>query len=119
MREIKIGEQTVRIKAAPLALLYYKQEFEADLLGDLTSLQTLKEDPTKIDTVLLLQLVWAMAKCEAYGSQREHPSFFEWVGSLESIDFNELSNFVGILEEAENGFFRSARGTKAAKAEAK
>ena len=35
MKEIKIGEKTIRVRATPLALLFYRKEFKADLLSDL------------------------------------------------------------------------------------
>ena len=39
MREITISEKTIRVRATPLALLYYRQEFKTDLVGDLISMQ--------------------------------------------------------------------------------
>ena len=33
MREIKLGDKEVKIRATPLALLFYKQEFKSDLIG--------------------------------------------------------------------------------------
>lgn len=38
MREIKIGEKIVRVRATPLALLFYRREFKTDLLSDLIKL---------------------------------------------------------------------------------
>lgn len=105
MRELKIGEQTVRVRATPLALLFYKQEFKSDLLGDLLKLEKIKDDPSQLDTVAILQLIWAMAKADAFGKQ--FPSFVEWVGTLDSFDMSDQSILVGVMEEAANGFFRS------------
>ncbi|MDT2284961.1 hypothetical protein P7H17_00950 [Paenibacillus larvae] len=67
MREIMIGEQKVRVRATPLALLYYKQEFKSDLIGDMTKIENAIQDPTQFDTLFILQLIWAMAKADALG----------------------------------------------------
>lgn len=109
MREITIDNKKVRVRATPLALLFYRQEFKADLLGDLMKLERMKNDPSQFDAVTMLQLIWAMAKADALG--REFPSFVEWVGSLESIDFADPSLLLAALEEAADGFFRT--GAKA------
>lgn len=106
MRELKIGEKTVRVRATPLALLFYKQEFKSSLLGDLMKLQKVIEDPTALDPVDFMQLVWAMAKADAFG--KEFPSFVEWVGSLEVFDMTDKGFIVAVVEEAASGFFRSA-----------
>ncbi|MFE1630743.1 hypothetical protein ACFLFF_28780 [Brevibacillus reuszeri] len=105
MRELMIGDQQVRVRATPLALLYYKQEFKSDLFGDLVKMQHLVDDPSQIDSVAILQLIWAMAKADAYG--KPFPSFYEWVGSLETIDFSDQAFLMTVLEEAADGFFRS------------
>lgn len=105
MREIKLGEQTVRVRATALALLFYKQEFKTDLIGDLTKMQNVTDDPSKLDTVQVLQMIWAMAKADSLG--QSFPSFVEWMASIESIDISDPTFMIGALEEAADGFFRS------------
>lgn len=105
MRELQIGIQQVRVRATPLALLYYKQEFRTDLLGDLMKTQAVANDPSQLDSVAFLQLIWAMAKADAFG--KPFPSFVEWVGSLDTFDLSDQSVLVAALEEAASGFFRS------------
>lgn len=105
MKEINIGSQTLRVRATPPALLYYKQEFKGDLVGDLMKLSQFSSDPTKLDTVLLLQIVWAMAKADSFG--KGFPSFEKWLHTLESIDFSDPNFITDAMEEAANGFFRS------------
>lgn len=105
MVTVKIGNKEVGLKATPLALLFYKQEFESDLIGDLVSLSVISKDPSKIDTVLLLQLVWAMNKTYN-GVGKSFPNFAKWLDSLDSIDFADEQFMLEILEEAERGFFR-------------
>ncbi|MNR93712.1 hypothetical protein D3C72_247720 [compost metagenome] len=117
MREIKFGEQLVRVRATPLALLFYKQEFKRDLLGDLVKMEKIESDLSEIDSIALLQLVYVMAKADAFGGSNPFPSFQEWIGSLESVDFADPDFLAAVLEEAANGFFRTGakKGAKPAK----
>lgn len=105
MRELNIGDQQVRVRATPLALLYYKQEFGTDLIGDLSKMEKVKDDPSQLDTLSILQMVWAMAKADSFG--KKFPSFEIWLGSFESIDIADPAFMISALEEAANGFFRS------------
>lgn len=106
MREITIGEQQLRVRATPLALLFYRQEFNSDLLADLIKLESVSKDPTKFDSVAILQLIWAMAKADA-GLNAKFPSFVEWLGDLDSFDISDQETITAIIEEAVDGFFRS------------
>ncbi len=108
MREITIGDKKVRVRATPLALLYYKQEFKSDLLGDLAKMEEIEKDLSKLDTISLLQLVWAMAKADAYG--QKFPKFEAWLGDFESIDFSDPSFLLAAIEEAADGFLRNTKG---------
>ncbi|NTZ20936.1 hypothetical protein EXW96_26475 [Paenibacillus sp. JMULE4] len=128
MRELNIGDQTVRVRATPLALLFYKQEFKTDLLGDflkmaqgMVGLQALSGSNQQLDlkdinlgqldSVMFLQLIWAMAKADALGKQ--FPSFVEWVSSFESFDLFDSEILTAVMEEATSGFFRAgAKGLK-------
>ncbi|MNR14557.1 hypothetical protein D3C85_1310390 [compost metagenome] len=58
-----------------------------------------------------------MAKADAFGDSNPFPSFQEWIGSLESVDFSDPEFLAAVLEEAVNGFFRSGskRGAQAAR----
>lgn len=103
MREITIGDKQLRLRATPLALLFYKQEFDADLIGDLVSMQAMTDDPSHFDAVKFLQLVWAMNKAD---NPKEFPSFETWLSGLESFDFADEGLMAAIVEEAANGFFR-------------
>lgn len=105
MREINIGNQVARVRATPLALLFYRQEFKSDLVGDLIALEKIKDDPSQLDSVAILQLVWAMAKADAYG--KEFPSFMQWVSELDYFDMSDEKLMAAVLEEAADGFFRT------------
>jgi hypothetical protein len=103
MREITIGEKQIRIRATPLALLYYRQEFKADLVGDLISMQEMASDPSRFDSIKMLQLIWAMNKAD---KPEGFPSFEGWLSNLDSIDFGDGDMMTAVIEEAEDGFFR-------------
>ncbi len=103
MREITIGEKTIRVRATPLALLYYRQEFKADLIGDLISMQEVASDPSQFDSIKMLQLIWAMNKAD---KPEGFPSFEGWLSNLDSIDFDDGDMMTAVIEEAADGFFR-------------
>ena len=106
MREIQIGDKTIRVRATPLALLYYRQEFNADLIGDLISLQAMSSDPSQFDALKFLQLIWAMAKAD---DAKGFPSFEAWLADMESFDFADNDIMTAVIEEATDGFFRGGK----------
>ena|SRR6056297_2820245 len=116
MKKIKIGKKELGLKASPLALFYYRQEFGKDLVADLISLQDLKniteEDFSSFDSVKLLQLIYIMNKASKFG--KEFPNFEDWLNDLGYIDFSDESWMTVVMEEAKSGFFRQAKdeGTK-------
>jgi hypothetical protein len=111
MRELRIGEQTVRVRATPLALLFYRQEFGSDLLGDLAKMQLVVKDPSQLDTVAILRLVWSMAKAEAFGKQ--FPSFVDWLAALDGFDFSDVDLLQAVMQEAQSGFLSKAAARNA------
>ncbi len=106
MREIQIGEKQIRVRATPLALLYYRQEFKADLVGDLMSMQNMANDPSQFDALKFLQLIWAMAKTD---DAKGFSSFEVWLGGFDSFDFADADVMAAVVEEATDGFFRGGR----------
>ena len=106
MREITIGEKQIRVRATPLALLFYKQEFKTDLIGDLISMQEMANDPSRFDSIKMLQLIWAMNKAD---KPEGFPSFEGWLSNLDSIDFGDGDMMTAAIEEATDGFFRGGR----------
>ena len=106
MREITIGDKTIRVRATPLALLFYKQEFKTDLIGDLISMQNMADDPSQFDAIKFLQLIWAMAKAD---DAKDFPSFEAWLADMDSFDFADADIMTAVIEEATDGFFRGGR----------
>lgn len=115
MREIKIGEKTIRVRATPLALLYYKQEFKSDLVGNMIKMQGIEKDPAQFDSVLIMQVIWAMAKADS-GPGSQFPSFEKWVSGLDSFDVSDPELINNVLDEASDGFFRRGSRQKPKKA---
>ncbi|WP_213997274.1 hypothetical protein [Tepidanaerobacter syntrophicus] len=107
MREIKIGDKTIGLKATPLALLFYKQEFGHDLAGDLIKLRNIQDQPEDFDALLFLQIAWAMAKA-ANGLNKQFPTFINWLNELETFDISDTDTIQAIADEAVDGFFRAA-----------
>jgi len=106
MREITVGGKQMRVRATPLALLYYRQEFKTDLIGDLISMQEMANDPSQFDSIKMLQLIWAMAKAD---DAKGFPSFEAWLSGMDSFDFADADIMTTVIEEATDGFFRGGR----------
>ena len=112
MRTVNLGGKDIGLKATPLALLYYKQEFKTDLIGDLLKMQALANDPSALDSVAILQIAWAMNKA-AEGKGKTFPHFESWIEQFEYVDFSDADTLTAIMNEAADGFFR--RGSQTAK----
>lgn len=111
MREITIGEKQVRVRATPLALLYYKQEFRSDLVSDIVKMQNINKDPSQFDSVIIMQVTWTMSKADA-GPGAQFPSFKKWVSELDCFDVSDQEMMQAVMDEAADGFFRRGRQAK-------
>jgi hypothetical protein len=121
MREITIGDKTLRLMGSALSLLYYQQEFGRDLLGDMVGMMTGlagfqaitnggKVDPSKLDfsrldSVAILRLIWTLARTAA-GVGGQFPSFQRWLEEHEDIDIFDPDLLTASMEEATKIFFR-------------
>lgn len=106
MREINTGDNPIKIHGSPLTLLFYRQEFDSDILAEIIELESLAKNPTKINTVALMQMTWAMGKTAAYGKS-DWPDFMTWLARLEWFDFTNQDLIVALVEEAGKSLFRS------------
>ncbi len=114
MRELKIGEKTIQIRGTALALLFYKREFKSDLLKDMINmfggdLKTMGADmgPENLDTVTILQMVWAMAKAGEFG-KGQFPGFESWLHqSGDEINIFSEEFLTDVINEMTEGFFRN------------
>ena len=64
-------------------------------------------DFSGLDSVLLLQIAYVMNR--AAKPEKSFPSFEQWLGELENVDFGDSAWLLAVTDEAIDGFFRSAR----------
>ena len=121
MREVTVGDKTLRLRGSALSLLHYQQEFGRDLLGDMVGMMTglagfqafsngAEVDPSKLDfsrldSVAILRLVWTLARTAA-GVGGQFPSFTRWLEEHEDIDIFDPDLLTAVMEEATKIFFR-------------
>lgn len=133
MREVQVGDKTLRLRGSALSLLYYHQEFGRDMLGDLVSMvvglagfQALanggkidpsKLDLSKLDSVAILRLIWTLARTVA-GVGTKFPSFESWLAENEDLNILDPNLLQVVFEEVQRAFFRSGK-TVASTAQAK
>jgi len=124
MREITIGDKTLRLRGSALSLLYYNQEFGRDLLADLVGMMTglagfqelagggaidpEKLDLSKLDSVALLRLIWTLARTAA-GVGGQFPSFTRWLEEHEELNIFDAELLSSAMEEATKIFFRGSK----------
>lgn len=120
MKEVTIGDKTLRLRGSALSLLHYQQEFGRDLLGDLVgmfanmtgiqAMQSGKADLAKmnlgaLDSVAILRLIWTLARTDA-GPTGKFPSFMTWLAENEDINVLDSDLLQAVFEEAKSAFFR-------------
>ena len=109
MRTTNIGGKEIQLRANPLALLFYKQAFDRDLIADtleLRSLQSLQDgDFSGLDIITLFQIAYAMNK--AAKPESAFPRFEEWLADLDFIGLDDPQWIIDVVEEAIEGFFRT------------
>ena len=108
MREITIGDKDYKVVASPITLFFYKKEFKTDLIGDLMSFQGLANDASTFDSMVILQMAWAMIKTAKAG---QIVDFEQWLNELEYVNFEDSKMMTEVIEEATQGFFRSREQT--------
>lgn len=74
------------------------------MIGDIMKLQVVKNSPEKLDSLMFLQIIWAMEKTTNFG--RDFPSFTKWLEGLDSFDISDTDMLKAVFEEAAEGFFR-------------
>lgn len=117
MRTAIIGGREIQLRANPLALLFYKQAFDRDLVSDIVRMQALARlqdgDFSGLDTVTLFQIAYAMNK--AAKPADVFPKFEEWLAQFETIGFNDPQWIIDVVEEATDGFFRPGKSAPESK----
>lgn len=111
MRTTPIGDKEIQLRANPLALLFYKQAFDRDLVGDIVQLQSLQSlqdgDFSGLDMIGLFRIAYAMNK--AAEPKASFPNFEDWLGSFETVGFDDPKWITAIVDEAMEGFFRTSK----------
>jgi hypothetical protein len=116
MKNVTIGNKELGLRASPMALLFYQQNFNSDLIADLAKFQKenmdkiAKGDFSNFNSVELLQMTWAMNKAAEYPDK--FPAFEEWLGSFNSFQVTNANYIIGIIKEATDGFFRSGEESR-------
>ena len=121
MREVTIGDKTLRLRGSALSLLHYQQEFGRDLLGDMVAMMTglagfqafsngAEVDPSrldlsKLDSVAILRLVWTLTRTAA-GINAPFPSFAKWLEEHEELNIFDAELLNAAMTEATKIFFR-------------
>jgi hypothetical protein len=117
VRTAIIGGKKIQLRANPLALLFYKQAFDRDLIADILKLQSLQSlqdgDFSSLDTISLFQIAYVMNK--AAKPADVFPKFEEWLAQFETIGFDDPQWIIDVVEEAADGFFRSGKSAPESK----
>jgi len=108
MRIVKIGGIEYRIMATPITLFYYKKEFKKDLISDFMPMQNMQTDISAFDGMVFLQMAWAMIKTAG----EKLPTLEQWIASLPYVNFEDEEMILGVIQEAQEGFFRSREQTQ-------
>ena len=108
MRNVKIGGIEYRVMATPITLFYYKKEFHKDLISDFLPMQNMETDLSTFDGMVFLQMAWAMIKTAG----EKLPTLEQWIASLPYVNFEDEEMVLGIIQEAQEGFFRSGEQTQ-------
>ena len=113
MKTIEINDRKIGLRASPMALLFYQQKFNKDLIADLAKFQEdnmdkiIKGDFSNFNSIKLLQMAWAMNKAAEYPDK--FPDFEKWLETFDSFHITNAKFISGIIEEAADGFFRSSK----------
>lgn len=95
MRAVLLDSDLVMIKGSPMTLLYYKREFDRSMNEDFILFATKANTGSELeddDFLMVLQMIWAMAKTAADG---QLVNFDRWLESFEDIDLKDyLSDVV-------------------------
>lgn len=78
------------------------------MTADFVKLSKAENDLSKMDTVILFQLIWVMNKLYV-GVGKPFPGFEEWLAQFEYMNLGDDSMILGVMEEIENGFFRQGQ----------
>lgn len=77
-KDIKIGERIVTMKATALTPIFYKEQFNRDLIRDMQAINKTKQ----LDFETISRLAWIFAK----SADKSIPDMNEWLEGFEMFD---------------------------------
>ena len=113
MRTVTIGDKQIALRANPLALFFYRQTFNQDMMAAVMELQGKMQrvgegDYFSLDMVGIFQLAYAMHK--AAEPNKVQTSFEEWLSHFDGLGLGEEENWiVDVVQEAIDGLFRTGK----------
>jgi len=113
MRTVTIGDKQIALRANPLALFFYRQTFNQDMMAAVMELQGKMQrvgevDYFSLDMVGIFQLAYAMHK--AAEPNKVQMSFEEWLSQFDGLGLGEEENWVvDVVQEAIDGLFRTGK----------
>ena len=113
MRTVTIGDKQIALRANPLALFFYRQTFNQDMMAAVMELQGKMQrvgegDYFSLDMIGIFQLAYAMHK--AAEPNKVQMSFEEWLGHFDGLGLGEEENWVvDVVQEAIDGLFRTGK----------
>lgn len=97
------GVNDTEIRATVYTLEAYEQQFKRDLIVDLTA------TAGTLPFTNVIRALWAMVKTADFKAGRDTLPYEEWLGTIDEVNYHELSG--AVVEEAERGFFRPRAAT--------
>lgn len=100
MRVLRLSRRrTLPVKATVLAMLFYRQEFDADLTADVLRVSAGLATGVELSRTAgeALQVVWAMGKAAAFPAP--FPPFLVWAETLRTLDEDFISDVLAIAED--------------------
>ena len=83
---ININDRSIKLVSNGALLLKYRMYFKKDPLKDIIKMQNIEKDPSCLDTEVLYNLFYTMAKC----GDKNIPDIEEFFESFESLPFDKI-----------------------------
>jgi len=114
-RTVHLGGRTFTIKAGPLSLFYFHEEFGSSIMEDYARMfatspeeaaeKSFYELLAQYDWPSALRLAWAFEKTAS--SDPDFPIWEAWIAAFDYIDMGDNEFIVQVGEEATRGLFRT------------
>lgn len=115
-RTVELGGRTFDIKAGPLSIFYFHEEFGNSIMEDYARMTAVSPEAAsdkefyellaQYDWPATLRLTWAFEKT-ADLNPNAFPPFDRWIGEFEYLNMGDHDFFIEVLGEATRGLFRA------------